>query len=145
MKKTIMFMLLSLFLVGMVTATPVLVNGNPTCKDLGYKNSLKVDPVVSGTYDGITFTLAGDKKHFDWSSTHDVDAVIAKGGNNANVYYDSDGNDLVSPLNGGGKVPNLSHAVFCWDPVDEVPEFGVIAGAVALVGALGIFMYRRKD
>jgi hypothetical protein len=26
----------------------------------------------------------------------------------------------------------------------QVPEFGVVAGAVALVGALGIFMYRRK-
>jgi len=26
----------------------------------------------------------------------------------------------------------------------QVPEFGVIAGAVALVGALGIFIYRRK-
>lgn len=26
----------------------------------------------------------------------------------------------------------------------EVPEFGVIAGAVALVGALGVFLYRRK-
>lgn len=27
----------------------------------------------------------------------------------------------------------------------QIPEFGVIAGAVALVGALGIFIYRRKD
>jgi hypothetical protein len=27
----------------------------------------------------------------------------------------------------------------------QIPEFGVIAGAVALVGALGIFIYRRKN
>jgi hypothetical protein len=27
----------------------------------------------------------------------------------------------------------------------SIPEFGVVAGAVALVGALGIFVYRRKD
>ena len=27
----------------------------------------------------------------------------------------------------------------------SIPEFGVIAGCVALVGALGIFIYRRKD
>jgi hypothetical protein len=27
----------------------------------------------------------------------------------------------------------------------QIPEFGVIAGAVALVGALGIFVYRRKN
>jgi hypothetical protein len=27
----------------------------------------------------------------------------------------------------------------------SIPEFGVIAGSVALVGALGIFIYRRKN
>jgi len=27
----------------------------------------------------------------------------------------------------------------------SIPEFGVIAGAVALVGALGIFVYKRKN
>ena len=26
-----------------------------------------------------------------------------------------------------------------------IPEFGVMAGAVALIGALGIFVYRRKN
>jgi hypothetical protein len=26
----------------------------------------------------------------------------------------------------------------------SIPEFGVIAGAIALIGALGIFVYRRK-
>jgi parallel beta-helix repeat protein len=31
------------------------------------------------------------------------------------------------------------------DNDDEVPEFGVVAGAVALIGALGIFLYRRKN
>jgi len=30
------------------------------------------------------------------------------------------------------------------DEPDEVPEFGVIAGAVALIGALGIFIIRRR-
>jgi hypothetical protein len=30
------------------------------------------------------------------------------------------------------------------DPVDEVPEFGVIAGGLALIGALGIFIIRRR-
>jgi hypothetical protein len=28
--------------------------------------------------------------------------------------------------------------------IPQTPEFGVVAGAVALVGALGIFLYRRK-
>jgi hypothetical protein len=29
-------------------------------------------------------------------------------------------------------------------PDNNVPEFGVLAGAVALIGALGIFIYKRK-
>lgn len=36
----------------------------------------------------------------------------------------------------------------CFIPIGlvdiTIPEFGLIAGAVALVGALGIFLYRRK-
>jgi len=27
----------------------------------------------------------------------------------------------------------------------SIPEFGIMAGAVALIGALGIFVYKRKD
>ena len=38
---------------------------------------------------------------------------------------------------------DISHVTFCGN--NEVPEFGVVAGAVALVGALGIFLYRRKN
>jgi len=30
------------------------------------------------------------------------------------------------------------------DPVDEVPEFGVVAAGLALIGALGIFIIRRR-
>lgn len=31
------------------------------------------------------------------------------------------------------------------DVCNEVPEFGVIAGVVALIGALGIFLFRRNN
>jgi hypothetical protein len=143
--KRVLGILMFLLMVGMVSAgRPVDVN--PTCADLGYANELKIDPPVSGTYNGVTFTLANDSKHFDWSSTFGIDAVIAKGGPGANVYnYTNSFGDtgLVAPLNNGGQVPDLSHATFCWDD-NTIPEFGVIAGAVALVGALGIFLFRRK-
>jgi len=50
------------------------------------------------------------------------------------------------------KVPTGRHRFFSPAPTTdvtqdpaEVPEFGVIAGAVALVGALGIFVFRRKN
>ncbi|MGV8172321.1 MAG: carboxypeptidase-like regulatory domain-containing protein [Candidatus Woesearchaeota archaeon] len=42
----------------------------------------------------------------------------------------------------------MCNAEECFIPIGivdiTIPEFGLIAGAVALVGALGIFMYRRK-
>lgn len=104
---------------------PVFVDGNPTCQDLGYAFGYKVDPPNSGTYsiDGVnTVTVTTDGVYFDWSSTLGMDAVIAKGGPNANAYvYDppaeafSDG-DLASPINPNNGQPfGLSHIEFCFD------------------------------
>ncbi len=126
-------------------------NWNPTCADIGdYDNELKIDPPVSGTYDGITLTLDDESEpvYFDWSSTFPIDAVISKGGNDANVYYYDPAalsdTGLVSPNNPNGKPAGLSHVVFCWDDPEEVPEFGVVAGGLALIGALGIFAFTRR-
>src|SRR5687768_3619763 len=77
---------------GAASVTPVFVAGNPSCTALGYANGFKVDPPNAGTYsiDGInTITVTTDGVNFDWSSTLGMDAVISKGGPNANVYvYD---------------------------------------------------------
>jgi hypothetical protein len=35
-------------------------------------------------------------------------------------------------------------AVWANTDSNEVPEFGAIAGGIALVGALGIFLHRRR-
>jgi len=106
---------------------PVFVAGNPTCEDLGYANGFKVDPPNSGTYhlpDGIntvTVTTA-DGVYFDWSSTLGMDAVIVKGGPNANAYvYDppterKSDTGLHSPINPNNSNPfGLSHIEFCYD------------------------------
>jgi hypothetical protein len=104
---------------------PVFVAGNPSCTGLGYDAGFKVDPPNAGTYDidgTNTVTVTTDGVHFSWSSTLGMDAVIAKGGPNANVYiYDppaeetSDGN-LHSPINPSNGEPfGLSHIEFCYD------------------------------
>jgi LPXTG-motif cell wall-anchored protein len=52
------------------------------------------------------------------------------------------------PQSGGTPATNPAGIVFAGSAScdnNEVPEFGVIAGAIALVGALGIFLYRRKN
>jgi uncharacterized repeat protein (TIGR01451 family) len=111
---------------------PVFVEDNPSCEDLGYDIGFKPSPEdgPNGTYsDGIleVTTSNNDGTYFDWSSNIGVDAVIVKGGPNANAYvYDppeeSTGDtDLHSPINPNNDKPyGLSHIEFCYDVVPSV-------------------------
>src|SRR6266545_728363 len=110
--------------------TPTVVPGNPTCVSLGYAFGFKPlspsesNPVGTHTLpDGVnTVTISIDSNGVDWTSTLGMDAVIVKGGPNANVYaYDPpaeafSGNDLVPPINPNTNQPyGLSHLEFCYD------------------------------
>src|SRR5215213_6632008 len=107
------------------TITPLFVEGNPSCVSLGYDFGYKVDPPNAGTYDidGLnTVTVTRSGNLFDWSSTLGIDAVIAKGGPNSNVYiYDppaeaTSDTDLHAPINPNNNQPfGLSHIEFCFD------------------------------
>ncbi|MFL6195143.1 MAG: hypothetical protein ACJ75H_13295 [Thermoanaerobaculia bacterium] len=110
---------------GATTITPIFVDGNPSCTSLGYAFGFKIDPPNAGTYsiDGVnTVTVTTDGVSFDWSSTLGMDAVISKGGPNANVYiYDppaeaTSDTGLHSPINPNNDKPfGLSHIDFCFD------------------------------
>jgi hypothetical protein len=100
------------------------VAGNPTCADLGLGDfEVKVDPPESGTYaidseNSVTVTIDG--LMVSWSSTIGIDAVIVKGGPNANVYtYDPEATEdsgLYSPINPSNEAPyGVSHVSFCFD------------------------------
>jgi hypothetical protein len=81
----------------------------------------KIDPPVSGSEAGISFTLSSDGKYLSWSSGAGVEvtAVLIKGGNSNYLYgynpppFTSDAG-LHSPLTNGGQVPEISHFVFCY-------------------------------
>jgi hypothetical protein len=104
---------------------PDFVSGNPTCASLGYDFSFKIDPPNAGTYsiDGLhTVTVTTDGVNFDWSSDLEIDAVISKGGPNANIYgYEppaeaTSDTELHSPVNpSNGTFYDLSHIDFCFD------------------------------
>jgi hypothetical protein len=114
---------------------PVFHDGNPTCADLGYGHELKFDPPNAGSLsvDGVTVEMSlGDDsfgKLVDWTASAPIDAVIVKGGSNANAYTypgESSGDTgLHTPFNGPDKYYGLSHVDFCWDdqtpPGDETP------------------------
>lgn len=86
------------------------ISGNPSCD-----GGLKIEPVESGTYDGVTITVNGSS--FSFSSSTEVTSVIVKGGPNALLYtYDpgvfSD-SGLTAPVNAkNGKPYGLSHLCF---------------------------------
>lgn len=112
--------------VGAASVTPVYVEGNPTCTGLGYDFGMKLnypDDSTGGTYPlgSGTVTWSTDGTYVNWSSTFGVDAVIVKGGSNANVYeYDPPAESygdtgLVSPNNASGDPAGLSHVEFCFD------------------------------
>lgn len=110
-----------------VQSEPIFVPDNPDCESLGLTSFwYKVDPPDSGTYplDALnTVVVSVDDLLFDWSSTLSIDAVIVKGGPNANLYlYDPEAlsNDgepsLHAPVNpSNGLYYGLSHIEFCFD------------------------------
>lgn len=114
---------------------PVLVSGNPTCADLGYDAGFKPPgEKVPGTYTfpgttkTVTFTTPTGSS-INWSSQLPLDAVIVKGGPNANVYvYDppaeaTSDTGLTTPTNPENNQPfGLSHVEFCYDFELEVTK-----------------------
>jgi hypothetical protein len=117
--------------------TPDLVQGNPSCNDLGYSRGVKVDPPNAGTYasgDGYLsvtvsniHTITDVGQVFDWTSTRGVDKVIVKGGDAADAYVytpeDDADTSLHAPVNPNtGEYFDLSHMDFCYDVEAQVSK-----------------------
>jgi hypothetical protein len=122
---------------GAASVEPEFVDGNPKCTgpatpnspDLGYAHGFKPqpEPPPSGTYafpgdPDNSVTITSDGTFFDWTSTLGIDAVIVKGGPNANAYvYDPPAesmgdNGLSPPINPNNDKPfAISHIEFCYD------------------------------
>jgi hypothetical protein len=85
----------------------------------------------TGAFGGGTYTISADGTTFSWASgSVPVSFVVVKGGPDANVYrYGGSMGDsgLVSPVNGGGQLPAISHVLVCYGeqppppPVDNPP------------------------
>lgn len=123
-------MLAVLLGVGSVDAAhvnPILVDGNPSCAVVAPGTTeFKVEPPSGGVHsDGtitvtLTFSSTPDGQTFDFQSNLPLNAVIVKGGSNANVYVYSPpetlDTGLHAPLNPSGGYANVSHISFCYDP-----------------------------
>jgi len=109
----------------------------------------KTDCVAEDTTDDGIDNPEYDPNAFDWTSNFPVDAVIVKGGSNANMYvYDpaSTGDDfLTPPLNERTEKPyGLSHVDFCYTvSAPEFPSWFMSCAGIAML--LGIVIaFRRK-
>ncbi len=106
---------------------PVLYTDLPNsgaCSELGYAYEYKInDPTDGSSSDGaLTVTVTINGSTFDWSANGGVDAVVSKGGPNANVYFyspaETSDDGLHSPLNPkNGKYYGLSHVSFCYGEI----------------------------
>jgi hypothetical protein len=110
---------------------PIVLPDSPSCESLGLTPfAYKIEPAVSGTY-GIdaewgglnTVTVSVDGVTFDWSATLTIDAVIVKGGPDANLYTyapeaisNAGEPALHAPVSPStGTYYGLSHLEFCFD------------------------------
>lgn len=90
-----------------------------------------------------------DPNAFDWISNFPVDAVIVKGGPNANIYsYDpsSTGDTfLIPPINYYTEKPyGLSHVDFCYSfSAPEFPSWFISCSGIAMLLGL-VIAFRRK-
>jgi hypothetical protein len=109
--------------------SPIVVADNPTCASLNPAwTETKQDHGKGGPFDanGLTGTVTVDGTSLDWTASAGVDAVIVKGGDNANVYVYTpeaqSGSGLTPPINANTGTPfGISHVSFCHD-VDPEPE-----------------------
>jgi VCBS repeat-containing protein len=123
---------------------PTHEEGNPSCVSLGYAAGFKpfsgnvggLEANPSGTFNvaggSITVTENSNGNGISWSSTFGIDAVIVKGGPNANVYvYDPPAEStgdigLVTPFNSGSnQLYGLSHVEFCYDYEVQIAKTAV--------------------
>ncbi len=121
------------------SVAPTYVAGNPTCQDQGFALGFKPEPQnsPSGTYalpgsSGTVTVTSNGTGLVSWSSTIGIDAVIVKGGPNANVYVynpESMGDtNLVTPMN-NQEPYGLSHVEFCYDLEVQVSKTAVTSYA----------------
>lgn len=142
--KRLFTLFMLLLLVGMVNAKVGSVDTE--CQAYGFDYGIeKFETNDNGGYileedhPDYDISVSGTLSQASWTATPSVDGVLIKGGQN---YYSYDGGTS-GTVYSSDVGHDISHITFCGSN-EEVPEFGVIAGAIALVGALGIFMYRRK-
>lgn len=99
--------------------------------------TMEVSGTITGVKGGVlTWTISADGKYLSWSGPTVCGLqVVVKGGSGSYIYTFADdcksGSGLVSPLNDGGQIPQISNFTFCWN---ECPPVVVCTDETAMGG-----------
>lgn len=124
-------------LVGTVSAVDI----SDACESKGFSNTVSTW-IYNGSYvniNGSGVDVMGSSRKLNWTSINYIDGVVYKSGSRT---YLSDGG-----YNGTIPKTTLSNDIvfvtFCTN--NTIPEFGAIAFGIALLGAIGIIVYKRDS
>jgi hypothetical protein len=125
--KKILFIFAAVLAFGIVPINAqVVVDGNPTCEERGFSQSVKVEPLVTGLYNAPGYGKISVTKENAYSVSFKTDfpfirAVIVKGASNAHVYTytppSAGAGMLTAPPFDNGGFPEISHVTFCYELV----------------------------
>jgi hypothetical protein len=115
------------------------VSMDDACSSRGFASTTSLwtyNETFTNVYGDVS--IVGNARKFNWTSDSYIDGVVYKSGSRT---YLSDGG-----FNGTIPKTVLSNDVvfvaFCSN--NTVPEFGLIAGMLAVIGAIGVFMYKKR-
>jgi hypothetical protein len=123
-----------------------------TCGQEGFASSIQVgaqgnntatDGTVTGTPGPNTGTIQpgkGEELNVTINGNPVIDAVVVKGGNGYNVYSNpavlpptlASPQHYISPFNGGGNVPTLSHWFICYHPGTPPPLGALVVTKIVI-------------
>ena len=160
----ILLTVVSLLAVSLVSAVPARVNctalgydrtqpaggvGDPDneCQNAGFSfgiakygcgDSVVEDGSLASYYD-INVSFFNDCESASWTASPAIEGVVLS--KEGVCYQDLPGgsNGNITKIRYG-----ISHITFCGNNPPVVPEFGLIAGITAVVGALGLFFIVRR-
>jgi len=118
-----------------------IVSASDVCTDKGFGHTVSFWTYDSGfvNVNGSSVDVYGTAHKAYWNSTILINSVVYRSGNRT---YTLDGG-----LNGAIPKTTLKYDIqsinFCSDEL-EVPEFGIIAGVAAMIGAVGVYVYRKR-
>lgn len=144
-KSVLVLLVVSTLAVSIVGATSGGIDAE--CQDFGFDSGIAKWEWENGWYpegDDMGTWVSGTDTYAEWNvGTSNATGIVVKGGSPNSpqnyIHYAVWGTSGIVEEDS----PATSHITFCYDE-NEIPEFGTIGAAVALLGGILVFYLARK-